>query len=121
MYLRILELASQNNVLLLERLKEQGEEAVRRAREAEDQVCSACSCSCSCSCSFQVKRLQNLLTSKDDQLKKLTNRLDAGSDLEDKVKKFFGENEDFHKKKVAELAKANSELASKLEESEKRR
>ena len=35
---RILELASQNNVLLLERLKEQGEEAVRRAREAEDQV-----------------------------------------------------------------------------------
>jgi hypothetical protein len=65
----------------------------------------------------QVKRLQGLLAGKDDQLQKLTGRLDTAADYEDKVKKFFGENEDFHKKKGAELAKANTELA----DSEKRR
>ena len=37
------------------------------------------------------------------------------------MKKFFGENEDFHKEKVAELKRNNTELAEKLQESEARR
>ena len=54
-------------------------------------------------------------------MRKLTNRITASSDFEGKVKKFFGENEDFHKKRVAELTKSNGELMARLEESEKRR
>merc|ERR1719350_814713 len=87
------------------RMKEAEEEAGRRAREVEEQV----------------KRLQNQLSMKDDQIAKLTGRLEGQAELEAKVKRFFGENEEFHKKKAAELAQANKELAEKLEDSEKRR
>merc|ERR1719209_1936769 len=102
---KLLELASNNNVLLVERMKEREEEAGKKAREAEEQV----------------KRLQILVETKEEQVRRLTARLDANNDLEEKIKKFFGENEDFHKKKAADLAVANSELAAKLEDSEKRR
>ena len=47
--------------------------------------------------------------------------LSAGSEFDEKAKKFFGENEDFYKKKVEEVTKANKELAAKLGESEARR
>ena len=102
---KLLELASNNNVLLVERMKEREEEAGKKARESEEQV----------------KRLQILVETKEEQVRRLTARLDANNDLEVKIKKFFGENEDFHKKKAADLAEANSELAAKLEDSEKRR
>ena len=102
---KLLELASNNNVLLVERMKEREEEAGKKARESEEQV----------------KRLQILVETKEEQVRRLTARLDANNDLEEKIKKFFGENEDFHKKKAADLAEANSELAAKLEDSEKRR
>merc|ERR1719209_1851807 len=102
---KLLELASNNNVLLVEKMKEREEEAGKKARESEEQV----------------KRLQILVETKEEQVRRLTARLDANNDLEVKIKKFFGENEDFHKKKAADLAAANSELAAKLEDSEKRR
>ena len=102
---KLLELASNNNVLLLEKMKEREEEAGKKAREAEEQA----------------KRLQILVDTKEEQVRRLTARLDANNDLEEKIKKFFGENEDFHKKKAADLANANTELAAKLEDSEKRR
>merc|ERR1719410_613057 len=69
----------------------------------------------------QIKRLQNLLSNKDEHLKKLTGKLNASSDFEEKAKKFFGENEDFYKKKVEDVTKANKELTAKLGESEARR
>ena len=102
---KLLELASNNNVLLVERMKEREEDAGKKTREAEEQV----------------KRLQILVETKEEQVRRLTARLDANNDLEEKIKKFFGENEDFHKKKAADLAEANLELAAKLEDSEKRR
>merc|ERR1719341_2541185 len=101
----LLELASNNNVLLVERMKEKEEEAGKKARESKEQV----------------KRLQILVETKEEQVRRLTARLDANNELEGKIKKFFGENEDFHKKKAADLAEANTELAAKLEDSEKRR
>ena len=48
-----------------------------------------------------MKRLQNQLSMKDDQIAKLTGRLEGQAEMEGKVKKFFGENEEFHKKKVS--------------------
>ena len=51
------------------------------------------------------RRLQNLLNNHEENLRKLTNRLNATQDFENKVKKFFGENEEFHKKRVGELSK----------------
>jgi len=102
---KILEMVTGNNTLLLERLKEVEETCSKQLKDKDDQI----------------KRLQNLLSNKDDHMRKLTNRLNSATDFEGKVKKFFGENEDFHKKKVAELTKANTELVSKLEESEARR
>ena len=50
-------------------------------------------------------------------MKKLTSRIEAGSEFDQKAKKFFGENEDFHKKRVEEVNKANRELTAKLGES----
>ena len=52
----------------------------------------------------QIKRLQNLLGNKDDQMKKITSRIEAGSEYDQKAKKYFGENEDFHKKRVEEVS-----------------
>ena len=60
-----------------------------------------------------------MLTNHEENLRTLTNRLSSNQDLEVKVKKFFGENEDFHKKKVIELTKVNQDMAKRLEESEK--
>ena len=54
-------------------------------------------------------------------MKKLTSRIEAGSEFDQKAKKFFGENEDFHKKRVEEVNNANRELTAKLGESESRR
>jgi len=102
---KILEMVSANNTLLLERVKEVEENCSKQLKDKDDQI----------------KRLQNLLSNKDDHMRKLTNRLNSATDFEGKVKKFFGENEDFHKKKVTELTKANTELVAKLEESEARR
>merc|ERR1719445_44019 len=102
---KILEMVSANNTLLLERVKEAEENCSKQLKDKDDQI----------------KRLQNLLSNKDDHMRKLTNRLNSATDFEGKVKKFFGENEDFHKKKVTELTKANTELVAKLEESEARR
>ena len=61
------------------------------------------------------------MVNKDENIKKLTNRLSSIAEFEEKAKKFFGENEDFHAKKVDELSKANKELRDKLSESEARR
>merc|ERR1719445_1222004 len=102
---KILEMVSANNTLLLERVREAEVNCSKQLKDKDDQI----------------KRLQNLLSNKDDHMRKLTNRLNSATDFEGKVKKFFGENEDFHKKKVTELTKANTELVAKLEESEARR
>jgi len=102
---KILEIVSQNNCLLLERVREVEEGCGKQLKEKDEQI----------------KRLQNLLTSKDEHLKKLTGKLNASSDFEEKAKKFFGENEDFYKKKVEDVTKANKELTAKLGESEARR
>ena len=102
---KILEMVSLNNTLLLERVREVEEKNRREVSEKEEQL----------------KRLQNLLVSKDENIKKLTNRLSSSAEFEEKAKKFFGENEDFHAKKVDELSKANKELRDKLSESEARR
>lgn len=67
------------------------------------------------------RRLQNLLNNHEENTRKLTNRLNANQEFETKVKKFFGENEDYHKKKVTELTKLNQDLVQRLEESEKAR
>ena len=67
------------------------------------------------------RRLQNLLSNQDENTRTLTNRLNTNQEFENKVKKFFGENEDFHKKKVTELQKQNQDLVRRLEESEKSR
>jgi len=102
---KVLEMVTQNNQILQDRIKESHDEHKRQLQEKEEEV----------------KKLTSLLTSKDDHLRKLTARLNSTQDFEDKVKKFFGENEDFHKKKVAELTAANSDLVSKVELSEKMR
>ena len=102
---KILEVVSQNNVLLLEKVRDMEEGCQKQLKEKDEQI----------------KRLQNLLGNKDDQMKKLTSRIEAGSEFDQKAKKFFGENEDFHKKRVEEVNKANRELTAKLGESESRR
>ena len=102
---KILEIVSQNNVLLLERVRDMEEGCQKQVKEKDEQI----------------KRLQNLLSNKDDQMKKLTGKIEAGTDFDEKAKKFFGDNEDFYKKKVEEVNKANKELAAKLGESESRR
>ena len=102
---KILEIVSQNNVLLLERVRDMEEGCQKQVKEKDEQI----------------KRLQNLLSNKDEQMKKLTGKIEAGADFDEKAKKFFGDNEDFYKKKVEEVNKANKELAAKLGESESRR
>ena len=102
---KILEIVSQNNVLLLERVRDMEEGCHKQIREKDEQI----------------KRLQNLLSNKDDQMKKLTGKIEAGAEFDEKAKKFFGDNEDYYKKKVEEVNKANKELAAKLGESEARR
>ena len=67
------------------------------------------------------RRLQNILTNHEESIRKLTIKLSSTQELDSKVKKFFGENEDFHKKKAQELTKQNQDLSKKLEESEKSR
>ncbi len=54
------------------------------------------------------RRLQNLLNNHEENMRKLTNRLNSTQDFENKVKKFFGENEEYHKKRVGELSKGNN-------------
>ena len=102
---KILEIVSLNNTILLERMRDVEERNRREVGEKEEQL----------------KRLQNLLVSKDENIKKLTNRLSSSAEFEEKAKKFFGENQDFHAKKVDDLVKANKELRDKLSESEARR
>ena len=63
---KILEIVSQNNCLLLERVREVEEGCGKQLKEKDEQI----------------KRLQNLLTSKDEHLKKLTGKLNASSDFE---------------------------------------
>ena len=62
-----------------------------------------------------------MLNHQEENCRNLTNRLSANQEFESKVKKFFGENEDYHKKRTNELTKQNQELVQKLEESEKAR
>ena len=81
---KILEVVSQNNVLLLEKVRDMEEGCQKQLKEKDEQI----------------KRLQNLLGNKDDQMKKITSRIEAGSEFDQKAKKFFGENEDFHKKRA---------------------
>ena len=102
---KILEMVSLNNTLLVERVREVEEKSGRELSEKDDQI----------------KRLQNLLVGKDDQIKKLTSKLSTSVEFEEKASKFFGENEDFHKKRLEDLTKANKELKDKLSESENRR
>ena len=102
---KILEIVSQNNVLLLERVRDMEEVCQKQVKEKDEQI----------------KRLQNLLSNKDEQMKKLSGRIEAGAEFDEKARRFFGENEDFYKKKVEEVNKANRELAAKLGESESRR
>ena len=80
---KILEVVSQNNVMLLEK-------GCQKQLKEKDE---------------QIRRLQNLLGNKDDQMKKITSRIEAGSEFDKKAKKFFSENEDFHKKRVEEVSK----------------
>ena len=54
-------------------------------------------------------------------MRTLTNKLNALQEFDTKAKKFFGENEEFFKKKATELTKVNQDLAKRLEESEKAR
>ena len=70
---------------------------------------------------FIYRRLQNILTNHEENIRKLTNKLCSNQDLEAKVKSFFGENEEFYKKKAQELTKQNQDLSKKLAESEKSR
>ena len=86
---KILEVVSQNNVMLLEKVRDMEEGCQKQLKEKEEQI----------------KRLQNLLGNKDDQMKKITSRIEAGSEFDKKAKKFFSENEDFHKKRVEEVSK----------------
>ena len=37
-------------------------------------------------------------------MKKITSRIEAGSEYDQKAKKYFGENEDFHKNRVEEVS-----------------
>ena len=70
---KILEVVSQNNVMLLEKVRDMEEGCQKQLKEKEEQI----------------KRLQNLLGNKDDQMKKITSRIEAGSEFDQKVKKFF--------------------------------
>ena len=54
-------------------------------------------------------------------MRTLTNKLNSLQECDNKAKKFFGENEDFFKKKATELTKVNQDLVRRLEESEKAR
>ena len=85
---KILEVVSQNNVLLLEKVRDMEEGCQKQLKEKDEQI----------------KRLQNLLGNKDDQMKKITSKIEAGSEYDQKAKKYFGENEDFHKKRVEEVS-----------------
>ncbi len=58
------------------------------------------------------RRLQNLLNNHEENMRKLTNRLNSTQDFENKVKKFFGENEEYHKKRVGELSKGNTSFGT---------
>ena len=85
-----MKVVSQNNVLLLEKVQDMKEGCQKQLKEKDEQI----------------RRLQNLLDNKDDQMKKITIRIEAGSEFDQKAKKFFfGENEDFHKKRGEELSK----------------
>ena len=56
---KILELVSQNHTLLLERVREVEEGCQKQLKEKDEQI----------------KRLQNLLTNKDEHMKKLTSKI----------------------------------------------
>jgi hypothetical protein len=105
MYSKILELTSHNNNLLLVGMRETVEDCNRQLKEKDDQI----------------RRLQNIVTNYEENIRKLTSKLHSTQELDTKAKKFFGENEDFHKKKAQELTKQNQDLSKKLAESEKSR
>jgi len=105
MYSKILEITSHNNNLLISGMRETVEDCNRQLKEKDDQI----------------RRLQNILTNHEENIRKLTNKLSSNQDLEAKVKSFFGENEEFYKKKAHELTKQNQDLSKKLAESEKSR
>ena len=85
---KIQEVVSQNNFLLLEKVWDMEEGCQKQLKEKDEQI----------------KRFQNLLGNKDDQMKKITSKIEAGSEYDQKAKKYFGENEDFHKKRVEEVS-----------------
>ena len=70
---KILEVVSQNNVMLLEKVRDMEEGCQKQLKEKEEQI----------------KRLQNLLGNKDDQMKKITSRIEAGSEFDQKARKIF--------------------------------
>ena len=70
---KILEVVSQNNFLLLEKVRDMEEGCQKQLKEKDEQI----------------KRLQNLLGNKDDQMKKITSRIEAGSEFDQKAKKIF--------------------------------
>jgi len=102
---KILEMVSHNNLLMAETVKEVREDCSKQLKEKDDQI----------------RRLQNLLNNSEENMRTLTNKLNALQEFDTKAKKFFGENEDFFKKKATELTKVNQDLAKRLEESEKAR
>jgi len=91
---KILEVVSHNNNLLMERLRESEEEYNRKLKEKDDQI----------------RRQQNMITNFEETIRKLTQTANSNQEFETKVKKFLGENEDFYKKKVAELNKRIEEI-----------
>ena len=94
---KILQMVSHNNHLLTEKLTEVTEDSKKQLKEKDEQI----------------KKLQGLLKNKDEQMDKLANKITSSTEFEAKVKKFFGENEDFHKKKVTELTESNKELMAR--------
>ena len=51
-----------------------------------------------------------MITNFEETIRKLTQTANSNQEFETKVKKFLGENEDFYKKKVAELNKRIEEI-----------
>ena len=76
---KILELVSQNHTLLLERVREVEEGCQKQLKEKDEQI----------------KRLQNLLTNKDEHMKKLTSKIR----LDGVISENFSEVYDSHQRR----------------------
>ena len=59
--------------MLLEKVRDMEEGCQKQLKEKDEQI----------------KRLQNLLGNKDDQMKKITSRIEAGSEFDQKARKIF--------------------------------